>query len=142
MREETSDAGVEVRGIERRTNGDDEEHVLEVLVPTANPQSRSRDTKLDADGDALVGEIPVTNAQFPEVERRLNAEFVTALEEHIRTYYPMDDSWLVLLSWDAGTDEWEIERRELETYSFEPEDVKLFEEESVIWQRVDDETAI
>ena len=143
MQDETPDAGVEIRGIERRSRDEDDgEYVLQVAVPTANPQSRSRDSEPDADGDRLVGEIPVTNADLPDVDRRLNAEFVTALEEQVRAYYPMDDSWVVVLTWDAATDEWEWDRRELETYSFEPEDVRTFDEEAVLWRRVNDETAI
>lgn len=143
MRDETPDAGVEIRGIERRgRDEDDGEYVLQVAVPTPNPQSRSRDSEPDADGDRLVGEIPVTNADLPQADRRLNAEFVTALDGEVRAYYPMDDSWVVVLTWDAATDEWEWDRRELETYSFDPEDVRVYDDEAVLWHRVNDDTAI
>jgi hypothetical protein len=143
MQDETPDVGVEIRGIERRGREDGEaDYALRVSVPTANPQSRSRDSEPAEDGSALVGEIPVTHADLPNVDRRLNAEFVTALEEEVRAYYPLDDSWAVVLTWDAATDEWNFDCKELETYSFEPEDVRTYDEETVIWRRVDDETAV
>lgn len=142
MQDETPDAGVGIRGIERRGRDEDTHYVLRVAVPTANPQSRSRDSEPAEDGNALVGELPVTNADLPCTDYRLNAEFVTALDEQVRAYYPLDDSWVVVLTWDAATDEWDCDRQELETYSFEPGDVCVFDEEAVVWRRVDDETVI
>ena len=143
MRDETPDIGVEISGIERRDHEDEDGYsVLKVSVPTPNPQSRSRDSEPAEDESALVGEIPVTHADLPGIDRRLNAEFVTAFEEEVRAYYPLDDSWAVVLTWDAATDEWNCERRELENYSFDPEDVRTHDEEAVLWRRVNDESAI
>ena len=142
MADQSRDAGVEVRGIERRNGDDETSYVLRVSVPTPNPQSRSRDSKVDADKDALVGDIPVTNAELLGGDHRLNAEFVTAFEEEVRAYYPLDDSWAVVLTWDAATDDWDYHCRELETYSFEPEDVRIDDREAVLWRRVDDESVI
>ena len=140
MRDETPDIGVEIRGIETRGSGEEVTDVLVVAVPTPNPQSRSRDSYVD--DEMLVGEIPITNTELSEmdVKTRLNAEFVTVLEEYVRAYYPIEDIWIGTLTWDAATDEWTYDRRELETYSFDPQNVQVDDEESVLWRRVNDES--
>lgn len=143
MREDTSDLGVELRSITTRERSPDDDYdVLLVAVPTANPQSSSRDSHVDEDADVIVGELPITNAEIPCVERHVNAEFVTVLDERVCAYYPVDDGWAAALTWDAANDEWNCDRWELETYSFDPEDVALDDEESIVWRRVNDETAI
>lgn len=143
MRDDTSDVSVKVKGIKRRDYENyDGHYVLRVSVSWPDSQLQSPDSETTEEENTLVGEVPVTHAELPGVERQLNAEFVTAHEAEIRAYYPLDDSWVVVLTWDAEADEWNCKRQELESYSFEPEDVRDHDEEVVLWRRVNDESVI
>ncbi|WP_227355357.1 hypothetical protein [Haladaptatus salinisoli] len=133
MREETPDRGVELR--RRRwepRNGDDEHEVLEVAVPVVNPQSTTRDSAVD--GDALVGEIPISNAEVPPADDSLDAAAVTILEERVTVYYPRENR-LFTLTWVASTDDWEYDEHDLPTGEFDLETSTLDAGEAVLWER-------
>lgn len=134
MRENTPDLEVEIRRTARkRRHADDSEYeTVEVAVAVANPQSHTRDTRVD-DG-ALVGEIPVTNADTPCSDDRLDAAAITAREERVTTYYPHGDR-LIAFAWDAATDQWECEERALDADEFDIDEGRFEDEETVVWAR-------
>jgi len=137
MRENTPDRGVEIRNVERkqRTNDDTGYEVVSVAVPTVNPQSDSRDSYVD--DDAVVGEIPVTNADTPCADERLDAALVTILDERVTAYYPREDD-AVALVWEAATDEWRCDEFATDG-GFDIEDDRRDADEAVLWER--DESA-
>ncbi|UPW00535.1 hypothetical protein M0R88_00170 [Halorussus gelatinilyticus] len=134
MRENTPDIGVEVRNVERKRGPDDEQYEeVEVAVPVTNPQSDSRDSYV-ADG-ALVGQIPVTNADTPCADERLDAAVVTVLEERVTAYYPRDGERAVpALVWEAATDDWRCESVETDG-EFDVESDTRDDGEAVLWER-------
>lgn len=142
MRENTPDIGVEVRGIDTEplpqgadAEGTDpgEQLVLRVAVPVVNPQSNSRDSRVD--GDAIVGRIPVANADTPCAAGLLDAAVVTVLEERVTAYYPRDDEGTVVaLVWEAATDDWPCEDWDLDG-EFEVDSGRRDDDEAVLWER-------
>lgn len=132
--ENDSIENIDLRGIRQRQNNGYRKEFLEIAVRTPDPQSNSDKTHVD--DDSLIGEIPITNADIPCVEHLLSAEFISTLGSMICAYYPVNESWVATLTWDAASDEWECSRRELERYSFAPEDVCHHEGESILWRRV------
>lgn len=134
MRENTPDVGVEVRNVERKRGPDDEAYeAVEVAVPVANPQSESRDSHVD--GDDIVGELPVTNADTPCADERLDAAVVTVLEGRVTAYYPRGDrDEVVALVWEAPTDDWRCAEWELDG-EFEIDSDARDDGEAVVWER-------
>lgn len=134
MRENTSELGIELRDTEwqRRRNDDGEHRVLTVAVPVINPQSDTRDSYVD--GDVIVGEIPVTDADTPCSDDHLDAAAVTALEERVTAYYPHGDR-IVTLIWEASTDEWRCDDQEAATGEFDVEGARRDPQETVVWSR-------
>lgn len=136
MRENTPDRGVEIRNVERKRGADDAEYeAVSVAVPVVNPRSDSRDSYVD--DDAIVGEIPVTNADTPCADERLDADLVTVLDERVTAYYPREGD-VVALVWEAATDEWRCDEFEVDG-SFDPDADRRDADESVVWER--DESA-
>lgn len=145
MRENTPDIGVEVRGTETEplpqgadeSGGDEseidpgEQLVLNVAVPVVNPQSNSRDSFVD--DDALVGRIPVANADTPCADDLLDAAVVTYLEERVTAYYPRNNE-VVALVWEASTDDWRCDDWELDG-EFDIEAERRDADEAVLWER-------
>ncbi|UPV74502.1 hypothetical protein M0R89_00175 [Halorussus limi] len=141
MRENTPEIGVEVRGTDTEplpqgTAGDGtdpgEQLVVRVAVPVVNPQSNTRDSTVD--GDAIVGRIPVANADTPCADDLLDAAVVTVLEERVTAYYPRpDEGEVAALVWEAATDEWRCEEWELDG-GFEVESGRRDDDEAVLWE--------
>ncbi|NEU56379.1 hypothetical protein [Halorussus sp. MSC15.2] len=141
MRENTPEVGVEVRGTETESlpqgaegEGTDpgEQLVLHVAVPVVNPQSNTRDSMVD--DDALVGRIPVANADTPCADDLLDAAVVTVLEERVTAYYPREsEDEVVALVWEAATDDWRCEEWELDG-EFEVESGRRDDDEAILWE--------
>jgi hypothetical protein len=140
MRENTPDIGVEVRGTETEPlpQGADgagtdpgDQLVLNVAVPVVNPQSNSRDSFVD--DDAIVGRIPVANADTPCADDLLDAAVVTYLEERVTAYYPRDGT-VTALVWEASTDDWRCDEWDMGG-EFDVEAERRDADEAVLWER-------
>jgi hypothetical protein len=141
MRENTPEIGVELRGTDTEplpqgADGDGadpgEQLVLRVAVPVTNPQSNTRDSMVD--DDAIVGRIPVANADTPCADDLLDAAVVTVLEARVTAYYPRDEeSEVVALVWEAATDDWRCGEWELDG-EFEVEAGRRDDDEAVLWE--------
>lgn len=132
MRENTPDIGVEIRNVERKHGPDDREYEeVEVAVPVTNPQSDSRDSYVD--GEVIVGQIPVTNADTPCADERLDAAVVTVLEARVTAYYPRDGE-VVALVWEAPTDDWRCDDWTTDG-EFEIESDRRDAGEAILWER-------
>lgn len=155
MRENTPDIGVEVRGTETEPlpqgadasgTDSDEQLVLTVAVPVVNPQSDTRDSYVD--DDALVGRIPVANADTPCADDLLDAAAVTYLEERVTAYYPRegedgdggkeqgeeaDAGEVVALVWEASTDDWRCDEWEIDG-EFDVEADRRDANEAILWE--------
>jgi hypothetical protein len=133
MRENTPDIGVEIRNVERKHGPEDDEYVaVEVAVPVVNPRSDTRDSYVD--DDAIVGEIPVRNADTPCADERLNAAVVTVLDERVTAYYPREDAGTVeALVWEAATDGWRCESWDLDG-EFAIEFDRRDQGEAILWE--------
>lgn len=134
MRENTPETGVEIRNVERERGPEgDEYEVVEVAVPTVNPQSDTRDSYVD--GEAIVGEMPVTNADTPCADERLDAAVVTVLDERVTAYYPREDEGEVAaFVWEATTDDWRCDSWASDG-EFDVEAERRDDGEAVLWER-------
>ena len=135
MRENTPDRGVEIRSIERKQRDADDEgyEIVSVAVPVVNPQSSSRDSRVD--GDAIVGEIPVTNADTPCADSALDAAAVTVLDERVTAYYPREGGdETVAFVWEAATDDWRCDEVE-HGGEFDVGSDSRDADEAVLWER-------
>lgn len=133
MRENTPDRGVEIRSIERKQRAEDDEgyEVVSVAVPVVNPQSNTRDSYVD--DDAIVGEIPVTNADTPCAAEPLDATAVTVLDERVTAYYPREGE-VVAFVWEAATDDWRCDEFESDG-EFDVESDRRDADEAMLWER-------
>ncbi|NHN59278.1 MULTISPECIES: hypothetical protein [Halorussus] len=139
MRENAPELGVGVRGADTESlpqgaagAGTDpgDQLVLRVAVPVVNPQSTSGDSMVD--GDAIVGRIPVANADTPCADDLLDAAAVTVLEERVTAYYPRDDEVVALVR-EAATDDWRCESWDADG-EFELMSGRRDEGEAILWE--------